>query len=207
MMLPTHALSGMVLALPLLVVAPEYASIGLVAGLVGGIFPDLDLYFGHRKTLHFPIYYSVFAAVATAGALLTPTVATVGVAVFLLSGAVHCVTDILGSGLELRPWEGTSERAVYDHYRGTWIPPRQLIQYDGSPADLFLSGLLAVPLLYALEGVFRWIVIGAVIVAVAYTALRRVLADLAVVVVRVLPASVTPYVPERYLEDLEPARS
>ncbi|ELY58994.1 hypothetical protein C493_06095 [Natronolimnohabitans innermongolicus JCM 12255] len=206
-MLPTHALGGMVLALPFAVVAPEYASVALVAGFVGGIFPDLDLYFGHRKTLHYPVYYSGFAAVAAAVAVVAPSVATVGVALFLLGAALHCLTDILGSGLELRPWEGTSERAVYDHYRDTWIPPRQLIRYDGSPADLFLSGLLAAPLLYALEGPFQWTVIAAVAVAVVYTALRRVLADLAVVVVRVLPPTVRPYVPERYLEDLESTRA
>ncbi|NGM70544.1 metal-dependent hydrolase [Natronolimnobius sp. AArcel1] len=203
MMLPTHALGGMVLALPLFAVAPEYASVALVAGLVGGIFPDLDLYVGHRKTLHYPVYYSAFAVVAAVIALFVPTIATVSVTVFLLGAAVHCLSDILGSGLELRPWEGTSERAVYDHYRDTWIAPRQLITYDGSPADLCLSGVLAIPLLYALDGFFQWIVIGAIAVAVVYTALRRLLADLAAVVFGVLPKTVRPYVPERYLEDLE----
>ena len=201
-MLPTHALAGMALALPLVATAPEFASVAIVAGLLGGIVPDLDLYAGHRKTLHFPVFYSVVAAVATVIAALVPTALTVGIAVFLLGAAVHCVTDVFGSGLELRPWEGRSEKAVYDHYRGTWIAPRRLIRYDGSPGDLLLSVALSVPLLWALEGSFQWIVIGALAVAIVYAALRRVLADLAAVVVRVLPAGALPYVPERYLEDL-----
>ncbi|MDG5760292.1 metal-dependent hydrolase [Natronococcus sp. A-GB1] len=202
-MLPTHALGGMALALPLLVVAPEFAPLALGAGLVGGIFPDLDMYAGHRKTLHFPVYYSVLAVLAIGVAVLVPTGATVAVAVFLLAAALHCVTDVLGSGLELRPWEGTSDRAVYDHYRRTWIPPRYLVRYDGSPTDLMLSVTLALPLLYTLEGEFRWVVLGIVVVGAAYTALRRRLADLATVVARRIPTGIRPYVPKRYLEDLE----
>ena len=207
MMLPTHALAGMALALPLVAVAPEFALVALVAGLVGGIFPDLDMYVEHRKTLHFPVYYSLAAAVATLAAILTPTTATVAVAVFLLGAALHCVTDVFGSGLELRPWEGNSQRAVYDHYRGTWIAPRRLVRYDGSPEDLLLSVSLAIPLLYALEGALQWVVIAAVLVATVYTALRRLLADLATDLVRVLPTDVLPYVPERYLEDAGNGRS
>ncbi|MFP8891355.1 metal-dependent hydrolase [Natrialbaceae archaeon A-CW2] len=201
MMLPTHALAGMALALPLLAVAPEYAPIAFVAGLLGGIFPDLDMYAGHRKTLHYPVYYSVFAVVATGVALLIPTAGTVAISVFLLAAALHSVTDIFGSGLELRPWEGNSNKAVYSHYHGTWIAPRKVLSYDGSPADFALSVTLAVPLLYVLEGGLQWVVIGAVVVAGIYTALRRVLADLAPVVVGFLPSSVYPYVPARYLED------
>ena len=202
-MLPTHALSGMALALPLVAVAPELAPVGLVAGLLGGIVPDLDMYAGHRKTLHFPVYYSVLAVPASVVALLNPTTATVAVALFLLGAALHCLTDVFGSGLELRPWEGTSERAVYDHYRGTWIVPRRAVAYDGSPGDLLLSITLAVPLVLALEGVLQWLVIVALAVGVVYAALRRILADLATVVVGVLPAGAYPYVPERYLEDIE----
>ncbi|MCU4752348.1 metal-dependent hydrolase [Halobacteria archaeon AArc-curdl1] len=201
MMLPTHALAGMALALPLLAVAPEYAPIAFVAGLLGGIFPDLDMYAGHRKTLHYPVYYSVFAVVTTGVALLMPATGTVAIAVFLVAAALHSVTDIFGSGLELRPWEGNSNKAVYSHYHGTWVAPRKLVSYDGSPADLVLSVTLAVPLVYALEGTLQWVVIGAVVIAGIYTALRRVLADLAPVVVGYLPSSVYPYVPARYLED------
>lgn len=200
-MLPTHALSGLALALPVVAVAPEFAPVALAAGLVGGIVPDLDMYAGHRKTLHFPVFYSLLAVPATLLALVVPTTATVALAVFLLAAALHCVTDVFGSGLELRPWEGTSDRAVYDHYRGTWIAPRRAVAYDGSPADLGLSVGLAVPLLWTLDGLFQWVVLAALGVGVVYTALRRMLANLAPAVVAVLPRSVKPYVPERYIED------
>lgn len=200
-MLPTHALGGMALALPLAAVAPEFAPVAVAAGLLGGVFPDFDMYAGHRKTLHYPTYYSVLAAVASLVALVVPTTATVAAASFLLGAALHSVSDVLGGGLELRPWEGTSDRAVYDHYRGEWLAPRRLVGYDGSPSDLLLSVTLAIPLWYALEGPFRWPVIAAVAVGAVYTALRRVLADLAHVVVSVLPAAALSYVPARYLED------
>jgi len=145
MMLPTHVLGGMLLAAPLVRVAPELAPIGFVAGFLGGLFPDLDMYVGHRKTLHFPVYYSAFAALALFAALAVPSAATVGAALFLLGAAVHSVADMYGGGLELRPWEGNSDRAVYDHYRGTWIAPRQLVRYDGAVEDLALSIGLSLP--------------------------------------------------------------
>lgn len=199
-MLPTHALGGMALALPLVAIAPDLASVALVAGLLGGIVPDLDLYVGHRKTLHFPVYYSALAATTTLVAVLVPTAATVAIATLLLGAALHSVSDVFGSGLELRPWEATSDRAVYDHYNEIWIEPRRVIRYDGSPTDLLLSITLSIPLSYALEGSLQWIVIAAITVAVGYSAFRRPLADFATVVVDLLPMFVLPYVPERYLE-------
>ncbi|AUX08479.1 membrane-bound metal-dependent hydrolase [Halalkaliarchaeum desulfuricum] len=207
MMLPTHALAGMALALPLFAVAPELAPVGLVAGLLGGIVPDLDMYAGHRKTLHYPVYYSVAAVPATLSALVFPSAATVAATLFLLGAALHCVSDVFGSGLELRPWEGNSTRAVYDHFRGRWIAPRRLIRYDGSPEDLLLSVGLALPLIYAVGAPFQGVVIAALAVAVAYTLLRRTLAELAPVVANLLPAAVRQYVPDRYLPEVDAAVS
>nr|WP_324254831.1 metal-dependent hydrolase [Halapricum desulfuricans] len=202
MMLPTHALAGMLLALPVLSVAPEFAGVALLAGVLGGSFPDFDMYVGHRKSLHYPVYYSALAVPSLFVAGLAPSVATVSAAVFLMGAAVHSVADVLGGGLELRPWEGSSERAVYDHYRKRWITPRRWISYDGSPGDLLLSYALAVPLLVALEGSFRWTVIAALTVASVYTAVRRYLPTLAITVLTVvgpwLPEPVRSSIPPRY---------
>ena len=198
MMLPTHALAGMVLALPLIAVAPEFAAVALVAGLFGGVFPDLDMYTGHRKTLHYPVYYSVLAAIAITVALFVPTTGSVAAAFFLLGAAVHSVSDVFGGGLELRPWEGTSDRAVYDHYHGRWIAPRRWVRYDGSPEDLLLSMTLALPLLVALDGILQAIVIAALVVGAVYAAVRRVLPVLAVVLVELVPKPILAYVPRRY---------
>jgi len=201
MMLPTHVLGGMLLAAPLARVAPELAPIGFVAGFLGGLFPDLDMYVGHRKTLHFPVYYSVFAAIALIAALALPAAATVGAALFLLGAAVHSVADMYGGGLELRPWEGNSDRAVYDHYRGTWVAPRRLVRYDGALEDLALSVGLSIPLLYLVSGPLQQIVIGTLVVAAAYTMTRRHLAELAAQVVPYAPAALSPFLPDRYLDD------
>ncbi|MGM0718592.1 MAG: metal-dependent hydrolase [Halobacteriota archaeon] len=199
MMLPTHALSGMVLALPVVLVAPELSGLALVAGLIGGILPDLDMYVGHRKTLHYPVYYSLGAAVAVPLAVVVQSAVTLAVAVLLVAAAVHSVADAFGGGLELRPWEKTSNRAVYDHYNGRWVAPRRWIPYDGSPADFLLSLSLAVPLLSIVDGPLRWIVLATVAVAGLYAVFRRRLATVAQRVVAVLPERLHTRVPARYL--------
>ncbi|WP_136690001.1 metal-dependent hydrolase [Halorhabdus amylolytica] len=202
MMLPTHVLAGMALAIPVSFVAPEFAGVGLLAGLLGGMFPDLDMYVGHRKTLHYPVYYSVFAVPSLVVAVFLPSIWTVFPAVFLAGAAVHSLADVFGGGLELRPWEGTSDRAVYDHYRERWISPRQWISHDGSPGDLLLSYALAFPLLLAVEGTFHWAVIAALAVGSVYAAVRRQLPTLAAVVLDVagpwLPEDVLSTIPTRY---------
>jgi hypothetical protein len=199
MMLPTHALSGMVLALPVALANPELSGIAFAAGLLGGILPDLDMYVGHRKTLHYPYYYSVTAAVAVPLALAVPSAPTVAPAVFLVAAAVHSVADVFGGGLELRPWEGTSDRAVYDHYNGRWVAPRRWIQYDGSPSDFLCSLALAVLLLSHVEGPLRLFVFVAVAVGGVYVILRRRLATVAQRVVTLLPEMLHSHVPARYL--------
>jgi hypothetical protein len=205
MMLPTHALGGMTLALSAAFVAPEFTGVALVAGFLGGILPDLDMYSGHRKSLHYPVYYSVLVLPALAIAGLSPSVTTVFIVFLLLGAAAHSVADILGSGLELRPWEATSNRAVYDHYRNHWIAPRHWIRYDGSPGDLLVSITLAVPLLIALDGLLHQIVIVTLAVAFVYTAVRRLLPTLAAAIVNDLltprlPDHLLTYVPTRYRE-------
>lgn len=201
MMLPTHVIAGMLLAVPLVRLAPELAAVGFAAGALGGLFPDLDMYSGHRKVLHYPVYYSALAVPALLAAVFAPGPATVGVALFLLGAALHSVSDIYGGGLELRPWEGNSDRAVYDHYRRRWIAPRGRIRYDGSAEDLALTAGLSLPLLYLLDGPLRLVVVGALLVAIAYTVLRRRLAELVVRVIPLLPSALTPHLPERYNEN------
>ncbi len=205
-MLPTHAFTGLVLALPVALAMPEVGTAALVAGFLGGVFPDFDMYVGHRKTLHYPVYFSTLAVAVATLALLLPTAATVAAAVFLLAAAVHSVTDVFGGGLELRPWEGTSDRGVYDHYRERWIAPYRWVRYDGAPEDLLLSVTLAVPLLYTLEGSLQWLVVASLAVAVVYTAVRRLLPRIAETlfnrdVVSKLPNPALAYVPTRYREE------
>jgi hypothetical protein len=200
-MLPTHALVGLALAAPLALYAPELAPAALLGALVGGILPDLDLYAGHRKSLHYPTFYPLAAVPAIGVALVWTTPASLAVAFGLLAAAVHCRMDIYGGGLELRPWEGNSDKAVYDHAKGAWITPRRLVAYDGSPGDLGISAAVGIPLLFVLDGVFVWAVAVALLVATAYVLLRRRLADLAPTVFSRVPDPVSEYVPERYRHD------
>jgi hypothetical protein len=205
MMLPTHALFGMLLALPVAVLAPEHAPVALGAGLAGGVLPDLDLYTNHRKALHYPVGYSVLAAAATVVAVVAPSAATVAAALLFAAAAAHSLVDVLGGGLELRPWEATDDRGVYDHLRGRWIAPRRWVRYDGSPEDLVLSVGLAVPLWLHVDSPFRRVVAAAMLVAVAYAASRRVLPRLAALLVtEVFPGRVPPTLlarlPDRYVD-------
>ena len=205
MMLPTHAIAGMAVALPVALAVPELGSVALVAGFVGGIVPDLDMYAGHRKTLHYPAYYSAIAAVTALVAVLVPTPVTVAVAFLLIGAALHSLTDVFGGGLELRPWEATSDRAVYDHYRDQWIRPRHWVRYDGAPEDLGVAIVLAVPLVATLGGTLELLVVASLVVAAGYTAVRRslpVLAERLVEQVRRAnrATAVLAYLPARYTE-------
>ncbi|MFC7069992.1 metal-dependent hydrolase [Halobaculum lipolyticum] len=142
----THALVGAVLALPAVVLAPQLAVPAALAGMLGGLLPDVDLFVGrHRRTLHFPVLGWALALPAVAAALVVPTAVTVPLATLTVSFAVHAGTDALGAGDEVRPWERTSREAVYDHLRGRWIGPRYLIRYDGAPEDAVATAVLAVP--------------------------------------------------------------
>ncbi|AUX07864.1 hypothetical protein AArcSl_0209 [Halalkaliarchaeum desulfuricum] len=173
-MAPTHVAVGASLALPLLAVAPELAVVGALAGIAGGVFPDLDLFTGkHRKTLHFPVLYWIVAVPASGIAAFFPSPATVAVAVFFLSAAVHSVLDWFGAGDELKPWEGTSREGVYVHVIGRWLEPKRWIRYDGSPEDLALSAGVAAPGLLLYGTPIRELLVGALFVGVVYAVIRR----------------------------------
>ncbi|WP_251330483.1 metal-dependent hydrolase [Haloplanus pelagicus] len=205
MMLPTHAIAGMLLALPAALAMPEFGSVALGAGFLGGVLPDLDMYVGHRETLHYPVYYAAVGVASLPVTLLIPSATTVGLTALLLAAAAHSVADVFGGGLELRPWEATSRRAVYDHYHGRWIAPRRGVGYDGSPTDLLLTVLLAAPLLAVVGPPYRWLVAGALVVAIVYASVRRTLPTVAEHLVSSLPAWTTPYLPARYRARHAPA--
>lgn len=200
MMLTTHVLLGMALALPVLAVAPDLGPAALVAGAFGGALPDADMYVGHRRTLHFPVYFVALAVPTAALAAVFATPATVAIAVGLLAAALHCWMDVLGGGLELEPWKATSERAVYDHYRGRWLRPRRWIGYDGSPGDLLLALGVGVPLWAVLDGRFATLVVALLAISVVYAAARKWLVTLAPYIVKLAPDAAAPILPDRYDE-------
>jgi len=200
MMLPTHVVVGLAVATPLVVAAPEYTPAALTGAAIGSVLPDLDMYVGHRRSLHYPTAYAIAAALAVAGAAVLRTPLVVSVAFLLVAAALHCRMDRYGGGLELRPWEKTSERAVYDHVRGRWRTPKRWVRHDGAPEDVLLATLVGLPLLAVFDGPFRLVAGGAVLVAVVYGLLRRRLAALAPTVFGSLPERVATRVPDRYKE-------
>jgi hypothetical protein len=198
MMATTHAMAGLAVAALAALAAPDHAPALAAAGLAGGLFPDLDLYAGHRRTLHFPVYYAAAAAAAVPVAVLAPGAWTLGAAVFLLAAALHAASDVLGGGLELEPWRETSERAVYSHFHGRWLPPRRLVRYDGSPEDVALAAGLGVPAALAFDPTVQRVVAAALLVSVGYALVRRRLPRLVTRLVALAPAPVRRRLPERF---------
>jgi hypothetical protein len=188
----------MALAAVLAALVPGLAPVALVGGFLGGVLPDLDLYVGHRRTLHYPVYFAAGAVVAVPLALAVPTPATVALAAVVLGAGGHCLADVFGGGLELRPWEATADRAVYDHHNDRWLRARRWVRYDGAPEDLALSGTLAVGLFGVVDGPLRTVVAGTLAVAVGYAAVRRLLPAVAETLVARLPPTLRPHVPDRY---------
>lgn len=173
MMATTHAFVGLAMAAAVATVAPEYALPAAVGGIVGGLFPDLDLVAVHRRTLHFPALYWAAALPLSAVALLAPGPLTVGLALFALAAAVHSASDALGGSLETRPWEATTDEAVYLHTAGRWLPARRWVPYDGSPRDLAVASAFALPGLIVFEDPVRSVALVGLVTSAVYTLLRK----------------------------------
>lgn len=198
MMLPTHVVIGLAVGAPVLIVAPEFAPVVLFGVLVGSIFPDFDMYIGHRRTLHFPTVYTAMAVLSLPIAVFLQHPVTVGVVFALIGAALHSRMDRYGGGLELEPWRATSNQAVYDHVQRRWLTPKRWIRYDGAPEDFMLTAALGIPLVFVLEGDFKWVVVAALCIGGVYTIFRRRLARLAIAVSRRVPAAANRYIPLRY---------
>jgi hypothetical protein len=174
MMVITHIAIGLLVALPVAVTMPAFATAAATGAFLGGVFPDLDLVVGvHRRTLHFPVIGPLLAVPAIGVAVSEPAELTVGIAIAVTAAAVHSSSDVLGAGEELRPWERTSTNAVYDHISGRWWRARYVIPYDGSSRDLLVAVLAALPTLSVYDGPVRWVLLGLLGVAGVYTLFRR----------------------------------
>lgn len=173
----THALIGLFLAISSILVWPEMVFYAALGGFIGGIFPDLDLAFNHRKTFHYPVIFSISTAMMVLLVLLSPSIVSIAVFYFFLSAAVHSWIDIFGGGLEARPWIPSDDRGVYSHTLEKWFEPKRWIRYDGSPEDLVLSTMIAVPCYIFYTGIFRDIIILTLLIGGVYTLLRKKIID------------------------------
>lgn len=201
MMATTHLLAGLLIALPVAMAYPSLAIPVMIGSAIGSVLPDLDLYYGHRRTLHYPTYGLVAIPAAAIVAILVTHPVVVGLAFVVIGAAIHARMDLYGGGLELRPWEGSSEQAVYDHVKRTWLPPRRFIRYDGAPEDVAFASVLAIPGLLLLEGHLWWLVVVALGISLVYGLVRKPIVDLGVVILRYAPVTLLTILPTRYLED------
>ncbi|WP_435334256.1 metal-dependent hydrolase [Haloarchaeobius sp. TZWWS8] len=199
MMAMTHALAGLLLATLVVRVSGGDPTPLVMAAVTGSVLPDLDIYAGHRETLHYPVMGWVPAGFAVALALAFPSTWTLALATFFVAFALHPVMDLYGGGLELRPWEARSEKAVYSHYHKRWLKPRRLVPYDGSPRDLALAGAMGLPALTLPEPVPPLVVV-TVAVSAGYVVLRKRLAAVWSSLARAVPPRFRQHVPERFYE-------
>jgi len=191
MMALTHAavsVALVALAAPLL---GEYAGPPLLAAaFFGGLAPDIDVLAVHRRSLHYPVGYTVLALGALGGLLVAPAPALALAAVALGAAALHAWSDALAGSVETEPWNPTTERAVYNHLLGRWHRPRRYVRYSGAPEDGLLAlGAAAVAVGAPATGPtaeagLLWLAV----VAVGYTLARRRLAELPALLARWLPS-------------------
>ncbi|WP_408956906.1 metal-dependent hydrolase [Natrinema sp. 74] len=173
MMATTHVFTGLAVVAPIAYFVPEFAVVLGVGAILGGLAPDFDLVFAHRRTLHFPVAGLAVAVPAVAVTAAAPSSLTVGLAAFAVVAWLHAASDAIGGGLEMDPWNDRTERAVYDHVRRRWIRPRRWIRYDGAPEDAAVAGTLAVPALVVFEGWLAAAITGGLVVSLVYALLRR----------------------------------
>jgi hypothetical protein len=174
----THAAIGLALAAPLLWIAPQYAVHGALAAVAGGFLPDADVVFGvHRRTLHFPVLGWPVVAGTAAVAVLVPGPWTVAAASLALAATVHASIDVFGAGTELRPWRATEDRAIYVHPLGRWLEARRYVRYDGSPEDLALTIVFALPGIVLFDGIVQRVAIALVVIGGLYALVRKRVPD------------------------------
>lgn len=172
MMIFTHLIVGLAIGTSATLVLPIPTDVALLAGAVGGGIPDIDLLLDHRRTLHFPVVYPVLAVLTVIGAVVTgiPLLAVLAVALF--GAGVHCLMDVLGGGKEMRPWNETDDRAVYDHVNVRWVRARRYV-HDGSIGDLALAGAVSTFVYTTSNQTGRSMVAVLLALAVLYTVFRR----------------------------------
>ena len=204
MMATTHAFVGAALASVTLLFAPGTAPAAMAAGFVGGIVPDLDVFFDHRRTLHFPVLGPAFAGVLVVVAAFVPTTVTVTLAAFVVSAAAHSVMDYFGGSKEARPWLRTTDHAVYDHARGRWLLARRWISYDGSPGDFVLGAVASVPVLALGDRRLRIATLAGLLIALVYTVFRKRIFDVWDEYVTRLPAPILAIIPRENPGSLGP---
>lgn len=149
MMFSTHILIGAVLGYFLSGFFSADMTVLVVAGMIGGLIPELDFLVGkHRRTLHYPFGYFIAAVLPSVVFLWINTEIFLYGATVLFAAGVHSFMDIF-AGAELRSWDKSEwqQTAVYNHIQQKWTKPRRWA-YGGSIQDVILSVVSFAALIY-----------------------------------------------------------
>lgn len=135
--------------------------VAVLAGMIGGFLPDIDMLLEHRKTTHRPFQYLVLTTVFLAAVLLQGGAYLVFATFLLGSMMLHSFMEIFSNGKTMRPKKETDDRAVFNHFTGNWIKPRRTV-IDASFRDLMCTVFFSIPVLaygihfYLVSAVLVW---------------------------------------------------
>lgn len=172
MMTATHMLLGMLLGYILGFIQPDIAPYLLIIGFIGGMLPDIDIAFKHKRSLHFPFYYSLIVAITLTSTIFFSSVEAVMAFTFFGAATLHCLTDVFAGSLETALGRQENEKTVYLHPENRWINSVNLIRFPGAPEDLMLSLLIGVPLLIVIQGPLEWLTAATLALGTAYSVMR-----------------------------------
>lgn len=170
-MTPNHMLTGLLLGYGVVFVNPEILLAASILGFFGGLFPDIDAVLEHRKTLHFPVYYTIFLMTLLVGYFFVGLPALLAISFFFLSASIHCITDYFVV-IEKDSNEESQNGVIYLHPFDKWVGPKPIIKYAGSPQDLLIGLLLGSVLLYISSGLIFWISVLTLILGVIFSFYR-----------------------------------
>lgn len=161
MMFSTHILAGATLGLLASFLSPSMVPVAVLAGMIGGLLPDIDMFFEHRKTTHRPFQYLALVAVFSVAFFFQGGAYLLFAAFLLGSMTLHSFMEIFSNGKTMRPKKETDDRAVYNHFAGNWIEPRRTV-IDASFRDLLCTVVFSIPVLihgahfYLTSAVLAW---------------------------------------------------
>ncbi len=143
----THALAGGFLGVTASFLVPGDLGSLVIAGMIGGVLPDLDILVEHRKTLHRPLEFNLVLALLLLGYVVFQQ-HFLTLSILLASGLVlHVVLDVMSQGKTMNPSLRKDDRCVYNHLQEEWVAPKRWVPV-GSWKDLMLSAVFATPLIY-----------------------------------------------------------
>ncbi|MFB6174867.1 MAG: hypothetical protein ABEJ87_02730 [Candidatus Nanohalobium sp.] len=170
MMLSTHILTGGCLGLIYSLFTGDTQALLVFIGMISSVFPDMDFFLDHRKTLHRPLEYSILGLFAAGFYSLSHVNALLLVSLILVSMGLHSFSEIFS---EPRSLDGKGSKAVFNHLNGRWMEAQEWTEV-GSLRDFLLTCFRAIPL-FLVQNIF---IRGFTFLMVAYGVVHYLLNEL-----------------------------